>query len=219
MKKYFIYLMLAAAPVLALTGCKNSDDGDDDPEVDVPTTPYAMVDLGLSVYWATYNVGAGAINEYGDYYAWGETEPKADYTSANYKLKDADGALLAPSCICGTEYDVAAVKWGGKWRMPTAAEFQELELKCSWLRTSMGDVGGWMVTGPNGNSIFFPSAGYYWGDEPDYFNSNGSYWSGDIMPSEIESAYYLVMGSRYRVDYTMRYGGQSVRAVWPKENK
>lgn len=168
--------------------------------------PEGAVDLGLSVFWATCNVGAESPEDYGGYYAWGETEEKSDYTPLTYKyyLGDLDGDGYyydsneyqhIGSNISGTSYDVAHVKWGGSWRMPTLSEIQELCNKCSWQWTSVNGVKGQKVTGPNGNSIFLPAAGNRDGTEVYNRGSFGHYWSGTLSEYGSGNAYYLVFNS------------------------
>lgn len=129
------------------------------------------VDLGLSVLWAAYNVGASSPEEYGGYYAWGETSTKSDYTWENYKYSEkyyyGDGpnywdwvGKFIGNEISGTSYDVAHVQWGGGARMPTLAEVQELVDNCTFTGGSYNGVRGNYVTGPNGNIIFLPFAGF-----------------------------------------------------------
>ena len=130
------------------------------------------VDLGLSVKWATCNVGASSPEGYGDYYAWGETSTKSSYDEDNcatWKKKIGD--------IAGTSRDVARVKWGGSWRMPTLAECQELWGKCTWEWTTRNGVSGNKVTGPNGNSIFLPAAGSRGRESLLEAGKYGNYWS------------------------------------------
>lgn len=139
-------------------------------EADKPT-PGEMIDLGLSVKWASHNVGASSPEGFGGYYAWGETEEKSYYESNTYKYYQNGSYVNIGNNISGTQYDVAHVKWGGSWRMPTLDEIIELVNKCSWKWTTYNGVKGQLVTGPNGNSIFLPAAGvrqlasvYYVGD-------------------------------------------------------
>lgn len=120
------------------------------------------VDLGLSVLWATCNVGAEEPEEYGNYYAWGEVETKNNYTQHNY-FRDVYSAYYFNSIgsdISGSEdYDVARKNLGSPWRMPTVSEASELINKCSWSRSTLNNVVGFVVKGPNGNTIFIPAAG------------------------------------------------------------
>ncbi len=129
---------------------------------------HEYVDLGLSVKWATCNVGANSPDEYGDYYAWGETVPRNDLTEVNSVTYGNDSI----GCIAGrVEYDVAQAKWGGSWRMPTAEEIEELINNCSALWTRQNAVEGCVFTSnKNGQSIFLPAAGSIIGVE-------GAYWS------------------------------------------
>lgn len=142
------------------------------------------VDLGLSVKWACCNVGAESPEGYGGYYAWGETEEKSDYDKDTYKYyKDTNGDGRKDTFqdiggnISGTSYDVAHVKWGGGWRMPTVSEIRELGNKCSWESTTVNGIKGKKVTGPNGNSIFLPAAGYRSGTKVWYRGVCCYYWS------------------------------------------
>ena len=116
------------------------------------------VDLGLSVKWASCNVGATSPEQYGDKYAWGETETKDNYTKDNYIYYNAETMVYTflGNDISGTEFDAARKVWGGKWRMPTYDEMYELRMKCEWEWTRFNNKNGFKATGPNGNSIFIP---------------------------------------------------------------
>lgn len=122
----------------------------------------AVVDLGLSVYWCSCNVGAESPEEYGDYFAWGETKPKSKYNGKTYSYYDSNKAQYIDigEDIAGTEYDAATVNLGSDWRMPTADEMSELLKECSWKWSQIGGNNGYVVTGPSGNSIFIPAAGF-----------------------------------------------------------
>ena len=183
---------------------------------DLPTPVGKEVDLGLSVKWANHNVGAAAPEEYGNYYAWGETRIKLEYYWEDYKYYNSstDDFDNIGSNISGTSYDVAHVRWGGGWRMPTLNEIKELINKCSWQWTTVNGVNGYKVTGPNGNSIFLPAAGYRLGTELYYRGSNGIYWSGTLYENISYYAYFLNFGSGNRYwDYNSRGYGFSVRPV------
>ena len=135
---------------------------------------HQFVDLGLSVKWATCNVGANSPEEYGDYYAWGETNLKSSYTAGNCETWRKD-----VGDIKGTYRDVAHVKWGGSWRMPTKAEFEEIVNNCVWIWTTRNGVKGYEVTGvKTGNSIFLPAGGYRNGKYL-FGEKFGCYWSSD----------------------------------------
>lgn len=121
--------------------------------------PSTYVDLGLSVKWATCNLGAKNPWECGEYYAWGETEPKESYGWENYKFGENEDFLskytaMDHKAILDKEDDVAAIKLGSPWRIPTEAEFMELIEKCTWKWTKWGNKEGYKVVGPNGNFIF-----------------------------------------------------------------
>ena len=192
------------------------------------TVRHEFVDLGLpsGLKWATMNVGATKPEEYGDYFAWGETEPKADYSWATYKFElgtDSKGPFskyvsnssygtVDSKTVLDPEDDAAHVNWGGSWRMPTDAEWTELRENCSWTWTSnykgTGVKGRW-VTGPNRNSIFLPAASVSL-----FTGSNGRYWS-----SSIDTGYpyyprgvFFDSNDVYR-NGDARYLGRSVRPV------
>ena len=182
---------------------------------------HEYVDLGLSVLWATCNVGAEKPEDYGDYYAWGETETKALYYPGNsetsgFKIQD----------IGNTFRDVAHVKWGGRWRMPTKDEFDELIDNCEWegttRKTSGGfDVMGYKVTGKNGNSIFLPEAGYKYRTQVKQYNERGSYWSSTPNGDSTTEARYLYFYHRedhqgYAIGRQDRCYGMTIRAVAEK---
>ena len=188
---------------------------------------YKCVDLGLSVNWATMNVGANAPEEYGDYFAWGETAPKDTYSEENYKWYD-DTYNLTKYCNksdCGTvddktvldpEDDAAHVNWGGTWRMPTYDECNELIDNCTTTWTSLNGVVGCLVTGPNGNSIFLPAAGFRDGDSLYSMGDFGNFWSSSLNTKNTRTAYYLAFNSISESWYfRRRWDGYSVRAVCP----
>ena len=179
-------------------------------------TPGQIVDLGLSVKWAGWNVGASRPEEYGGYYAWGELHEKSDYDRDTYQYYDQENyewIFIGDNISC-TQYDVARAQWGGSWRMPTIAECQELIDKCTWTRTTYNGVKGQKVTGPNGNSIFLPAAGYRGSTSVYYQGLHGYYWSGTLDEGYSYNAYSLLfsLGNAYW-DSGYRSNGQSVRPV------
>ena len=181
---------------------------------------YGYVDLGLSVKWATYNVGATSPEEYGDYFAWGETTTKETYDFDNcptyglsYSSLQSQGYIDSEVNLT-SQYDAATANWGGTWRMPTYAELSELNTQCTWEWINTNDFKGYKVTGPNGNSIFLPAAGYRYGSSLNYAGSYGYYWSSSPLEFDDRSAYDLYFSScLHRMDYYSRYYGQSVRPV------
>ena len=210
------------------------------------TTPSTMeyVDLGLpsGLKWAKCNLGASKPSDYGDYYAWGETAPKADYTWATYKWMqagqsdskyitkytiadgetegiwyDSSGAFIGDNkTALDAADDAATAKLGSPWRMPTIDEIQELIDKCTWTWTTQDGVNGYQVDGPNGNAIFLPAAGYRKVSGLKYAGSQGYCWSSSLSTTESNCAYSLDLHSdRYLIARTYRYFGYSVRPVRP----
>ena len=229
-------------------GEEEKPDGPVGPKPD-PNTPNAngheYVDLGLpsGLLWATCNVGADSPEDYGDYFAWGETEPKSIYNWSTYKwMTDgmsswtgvnkytfADGQTSGVWYNSNGEFigdnktilelsdDAANANWGSDWRMPTKEEQDELRNNCTWTWSMKNGIKGYSVTGPNGNSIFLPAAGCRYGS--DLYNAGfyGYYWSSSLGAGYSDDAYYLGFNSDY-VDwyYLNRYYGLSVRAVLRK---
>ncbi len=185
------------------------------------------VDLGLpsGTLWATCNVGANRPEEYGDYFAWGETAPKDYYDWSTYFDTDDGGSTFNKYKNNGgltellPEDDAATKNWGSPWHMPTLVQMQELLDNCTREWTTQGGVNGTLVTGPNGNTIFLPAAGRRWDDELYGAGSYGYYWSSSFDPSCDSNAYYLYFSSGYWNWYgsDYRYGGRSVRAVRVQE--
>jgi hypothetical protein len=184
--------------------------------------------------WASWNVGASAPGDCGGYYAWGETETKEYYGWDTYEYfnNETFEFQYIGDDIAGTEYDVAHVKWGGGWRMPTDNQMYELVHCCTWTWTSMWSTNGYshtgfLVTGPNGNSIFLPAAGYCLGDDPTPYDlcSKGHYWSSEmstnyeyIMYDSVLSYYFYYNDNNWSSYYygeSNRYYGLSVRPVCP----
>ncbi len=177
-------------------------------------TPGQEVDLGLSVKWAGWNVGATSPEQYGGYYAWGEIEEKSDYSESTYTHYN-NGYINIGDNISGTQYDVATVKWGNGWRMPTKEECKELYDNCRFEGYTYGGVVGVKVTGPNGNAIFLPAAGYRYGTSLYNAGNDGYYWSGSLSEGSSYNAWYLfVDGYGNRSMYgSSRLSGRSVRPV------
>ena len=178
------------------------------------------VDLGLpsGTKWANMNVGATKPEEYGGYYAWGETEEKDDYSWSTYKHCNGSEKTChnIGSDIAGTQYDVAHVQWGGNWQMPSRKQFQELFDNCESELTTLNGVKGMKFTSKiNGNSIFLPAAGYRWNDGLDNAGSYGDYWSSTQGPSDSYYAYglYFNSGDAGWSNYSNRSGGHTVRPV------
>ena len=168
---------------------------------------YKYVDIGLSVKWATHNIGANYPYDFGDYYSWGETSTKAKYGIDYSNIKE-----LSSKDISGSSMDVVHNKWGGTWRMPTKSEFIELKDKCDWEWFDENKIKGYIITGPNGNSIFLPA-----GDsktEISYMDKNsGDYWSS--TSNDDNSAFALSFGKEYLTEVRpLRFGyGLTIRPV------
>lgn len=202
------------------------------------------VDLGLpsGLKWASYNLGASKPEEYGDYYAWGETEPyygsldpltwnegkEAGYTWASYKWCRGSYSTMTKYCsnssygyngftdtksVLDLEDDAASVNLGGKWRMPTDAEFTELRNNCTWEWSAVKGINGQKVTGPNGNSIFFPAAGSRDNTLLSGAGSNGDYWSSSLYTDNPYLAWDVYFYSGIVFGNRSRCSGLSVRPV------
>ena len=175
------------------------------------------IDLGLpsGTKWASCNVGATKPEEYGGYYAWGETEEKEVYDESTYKYYQNGEYVNLGSDISGTNYDVAHVKWGGNWCMPTVDDIKELLDNCTSEWTTLNGVNGTKFTSKiNGNSIFLPAAGYRWYGGLSYAGEYSLYWSSTQSP---DYSYGAVLGfdsgGAYWGGYYFRFSGQSVRPV------
>ena len=186
-----------------------------------------MIDLGLpsGTKWACCNVGASAPEQYGSYFAWGETSPKSVYNEVSYSYctgQDTDGdgwidenysVVNIGSDIAGTSYDAATVNWGSPWVMPSKEQMDELKNNCTSEWTTENGVNGRRFTGANGASIFLPAAGCRWKDDLYHAGSYGVYWSS-LRGSGTRSAWSLDFGSGYvRTCYGSPDHGQSVRPV------
>ena len=164
------------------------------------------VDLGLSVKWASCNLGANKPEEHGDYFAWGETRPKSTYTWDSLKYFDGSSGFRITKYNTMSDYgpvdnkirldpsdDAASVKLGGKWRTPTDSDWAELKLLCKWEWTSVNGVEGRRVTGPNGNSIFLPVTGQREGSTTMY-TGEGIYWSSSLVLNDPGDAWFFSFG-------------------------
>ena len=200
------------------------------------------IDLGLpsGLKWASFNLGASKPEEYGDYYAWGEIEPyysslnpltwkdgkMAGYDWASYKWCNGNYNSLTKyntnssfgtvdnKTVLDLADDTARSNWGGSWRMPTEAEWTELRSNCTWEWTTINRVNGRKVIGPNGNSIFLPAAGIWFGNSLSGAGTTGLYWSSSLGRDTPDSAryFYLNSGTFNTYDYR-RCNGESVRPV------
>ena len=191
-------------------------------EVKTTAVEKQAVDLGLSVKWANMNVGADSPESYGDYFAWGETKPKTNYSWSTYKYCVGGEDGMTKYCMSRYEGsmdeittlepqdDAAYVNWGSNWRTPTQAEWKELINNCTWTWKNRGYV----VTAKNGNSIFLPAAGAYDGIYNNYIGG-GNYWSSSLYTSDSNRAWFkgFNSGTWSETSASQRYHGMSVRAV------
>lgn len=169
-----------------------------------PVTNHRAVDLGLSVKWAAYNVGANTPLEIGEYFAWGETAPKTNYALSNYTANQFE--------------DAAATQWGGDWRTPTIAEWRELQENCIWKWGQLDGVYGYKVTSKkNGNAIFLPAAGWKDNSDVNDQNNSGYYWLALPHPNDPNQARSLYFDEARGVGVVNRpcYTGRCLRAVCP----
>ena len=172
-----------------------------------------LVDMGLSVHWASCNIDASSPENVGNLYAWGETVTKETFTESNNTYKDYVNELP-------NDHDVAHVKLGGTYRMPREIEVKELVEKCSWEWTDYNSVWGYTVTGPNGNSIFLPSNKHIYNGLEIW---EAGYWSkSKYIPPYGDDFYVTTFGIRgvseinsysFSSSYTRRYIGFYVRPV------
>ena len=227
MKKIFYLVALVAISLLFVQNASSQGQGKHE--------GHKYVDLGLlsGLKWATCNVGATTPEEYGDYFAWGETEPKEKYSWTTYKYA-TDYDQLTKYCsksrygkdgftdsktVLDPEDDAATVNWGGKWRMPTKEEQYELHVNCTWVWTTENYVQGYRVTsnieGYTDRSIFLPASGLKIGSSRSGVDEYGYYWSSTRAPDQ-NCALVLTFGSHYIANNfdVSRAKGCSVRAVF-----
>ncbi len=230
-------LMILAVLAMAFAGCSKDSGGVINPTIGT-VNGHECVDLGLpsGTLWATTNVGANTPEAYGDYFAWGETQPQSDnaYNWSSYKYCNGSNSTLTKYCNYSDygnngftdtlacllpEDDAATANWGGTWRMPTAYELRELRDNCTHEWITQNGVDGHLFTATNGNSIFLPAAGYrYFGES---FNANGYgyYWSSSLYPIGPNLAWNFYFRSDYfGVNNNYRDGGLTVRPVCSAQN-
>ena len=193
----------------------------------VNAAPPVAIDLGLSVKWASYNVGATKPEEYGRYFAWGEKVPKNDYRWANYQFGTSKNGPFSKYVLdsnCGTidnktildlTDDAAAAAWVGDWRLPSKEEVSELMNNCTWAWTTWNGVNGYKITGHNGNSIFLPANGIRSGNNISEEGAAGNYWSSSIS----EDGSYFALSPYFsqsgkEIGNCYRYFGLGVRPVY-----
>lgn len=185
-----------------------------------------LIDLGLpsGTKWACCNIGATSPEDWGGHYAWGETEEKNYFDWSNYLYwgGDWDNCLDIGQSIIGTQYDVAHVKWGKKWQMPTLEQIEELIFECDYATYLMNEK-LCIIRGKNGGKIIMPFAGYrdeYYCEESDFvggeyiYNDYGCYWSGELDENNSHASKLFFAEDTMGLGFAERYSGLSVRPVW-----
>lgn len=170
------------------------------------------VDLGLSVKWASWNVGASSEEDYGKYFFWGDRDTTRTDFDTDRQFPDL-GMFIE-----GTEYDVAHNMYGGAWRLPTQAELDELVGLCEWTWTTKNGVNGYVITGTNGASIFLPASGKYYLNKLQNVGYEGCYWSSELYSLKPEFAWYLMFDYSDYINIGTEYRdvGFCIRAVQTK---
>lgn len=190
-KFLFVFVLcIASVSLLAQTGKLNGHE---------------YVDLGLSIKWATCNIGANAPEKGGTYYAWGETMPKHDYAWYNYfDAIDNEGEQFYEYFTStfnrrgknkiepNSGRDVARKEWGSTWRLPTKEEMEELIKKCNWVWECVNGQNGFWVIGKNGNKIFLPAAGCIEGTTKHIYNRHGLYQTSSLYYQQFEYTLYFI---------------------------
>lgn len=205
-------LLLAACDTSLEPNANQSNDHD------VKNDTKEAVDLGLSVKWASCNVGATSETEYGNYYAWAETSTRSEYNWENYKYAFSRSELTKYGVDTLTTLlavdDAATVNWGKEWRMPTREEWEELFDNCTRTWETKDKIRGYTLKSKkNGNSIFIPAAGYHH-DQSGYSANHGYYWSSSLCESTPYGAYYVNFDSDFvNVEVYYRVYGYSIRPV------
>ena len=183
--------------------------------------PHA-IDLGLpsGTKWACCNVGADKPEDYGDYYAWGETETKSTYNWSTYIHCDESSNTCHDlgSDIAGTEYDVAHIKWGNAWQTPSYEQIEEL-FDLHIESTIVNGINGWKINNIKGGAnIFLPATGSYWDNKLYGINIDAYYWSSTQDTSSLDGVYFFLLSMTPNIGWgdgvRIRSIGQTIRPVW-----
>ena len=225
MKKATLFTILILSILLSFSCSSDSDDpvNENTEDVIIAEDDSTWVDLGLpsGIKWARYNVGAEKPEDYGDYFAWGETETKDYFWMSTYifahpgekgrwifdRLDDFSG---------NPRYDAATANWGAPARTPMLNECKELVENCKWQETTQNGVNGMLATGPNGKNLFFPYAGDFVDARLEGDGDRGSYMSSTPNESDEYMACSLSLGVLGNVEYhdeSPRVLGETVRPV------
>lgn len=194
-------------------GSYESCDEEDDMSNYSESSSLTYIDLGLSVLWADRNIGASSVTDNGWLIGWGTT----DYQNTSKKLNEYPTSN-PPHSISQTNYDIAKAMYGGDWRLPHLEELKELKDECTWEVECVRGVNAYKVTGPNGNCIYLPFAGYRDGTELKREGTWGFIWSGELFDGNSQFAANLSFSIKGQVATSgfYRYGGESIRAVMSK---
>lgn len=208
MKRIFFYFVMCLLAITSIYAQSTIENGKG------IINGHEYVDLGLSVKWATCNVGADSPSDYGDYYAWGEITPKQDYLKTNDVLLPKKTFKISGD----PRYDAACANWGDTWRLPTRKEIRELERKCRWVLTNIDGIEGYKIIGPNGNHIFIPFAGYRYGKLLYFDKEYGFIWCEVADVRNMDVAYSLGFSFHFRgkgteLGWVYRYYGRTIRPV------
>ena len=216
MKKLSIMISCIAT---ILVGCNNNTTSEESTEVkrtyNKSINGHEYVDLGLSVKWATCNVGANYPHEVGDLYAWGEIKTKDDYNSLNSETDDVN---IGDDIGGNPNYDAATANWGSTWRMPTKWEALELVNNCTWECVSLNGMNGIKITGPNGNYIFLPVT-YVLHNMWGFSHEHGRYWTSSTGSyGNTYAAGYEIAPSKDNCEFEVesnkfRFSGCAIRPV------
>ena len=170
---------------------------------------YIDLNLPSGTKWATCNMGASTPEECGDYFAWGELDPKSNYATFNSITHDKRFKEIAGN----SHYDAVTAKLGNSFHTPTLADFEELIKNCVWAQSSINGVNGFLVTGSNGNSIFLPASGYRDGTSYNNDGKLGEYWTSTPHKDSEYSYYLFFSGDSYSTFWNSRYAGRCIRPV------
>lgn len=230
MRHFFKFFWVVAITMVIVSCVNNVGENNTEPEV--------WVDLGLpsGLLWATCNIDADMPEDFGAHYAWGETIVKISYNWTNYAHGDAFDRLTKYCSLSGNGLngftdtltilqeidDIATERLGREARIPTAIEWQELIDNTESMWTEMNGIHGRLFTAPNGNYIFLPAAGWFFGLASSNKYSNGYYWSSSLVENNpCEACYFSFSSDEQNLhnEYgELRCGGLSIRAVCEKEN-
>lgn len=234
MTRYFLIFILALLPSISFAQGKITRNNQTTSKPNHTTISVSgslnghdYVDLGLPSgrRWATCNIGSKSPAGYGDYFAWAETKPKDSYTEANYSgcidiYIDGLGDIKSDTVRCqyriidNPRFDAARKSWGENWELPTAKDFAELNKECSWTLKSIDGHKGYLITGPNGNSIFLPMAGLKENQYKSQVGTGGFYWTGDSWDARDRSTMVDFHKSSHNGSiWCYRYKGLSIRPV------